>query len=179
MIICAGQTEVFDFAEPVGVGLVESAVNLTKLIVSRKPEELAFIGSAGSYGGLDILELVLSCEAVNIEHSAVYKSGYSPLELRESTFLPPKQGRKTVVINSSNYITTSAETSRKLSFLGVDAENMEFYSILRTAREFGIPVFGVFVVTNYCNKDAHQEYLQNLPAAKRLLIDYCKKELKI
>ncbi|MCI0500930.1 MAG: purine-nucleoside phosphorylase, partial [Epsilonproteobacteria bacterium] len=31
MIVCAGRSETFDFAIPVGVGLIESAINLTRL----------------------------------------------------------------------------------------------------------------------------------------------------
>ncbi|MDD4855510.1 MAG: purine-nucleoside phosphorylase, partial [Sulfuricurvum sp.] len=31
MIVCAGNNETFDFALPIGVGLVESAMNLTRL----------------------------------------------------------------------------------------------------------------------------------------------------
>jgi nucleoside phosphorylase len=178
MIVCAGRTELFDFAMPIGVGLVESAINLTKLIVAKKPEELVFIGSAGSYGELLLGELALSHEAVNIEHSVISESAYSPIELREKSSFPSSDKYGKIVINSSNYITTSNETSKKLLELGADAENMEFYSVLRTAREFGILAFGVFVITNYCNKDAHMTYLQNLPSAKQLLIDYCKKELK-
>jgi nucleoside phosphorylase len=178
MIICAGRTETFDFTEPIGVGLVESAINLTKLIVSKKPDSLVFIGSAGSYGELLPMELVVSYEATNIEHSSIDGNSYSPLELREKSLVTPKN-QKTVVINSSNYITTSGETSKELLKLGVDAENMEYYSILRTAREFAIPAFGVFIITNYCIKNAHEAYMQNLPTAKQLLIDYCKKELKI
>ncbi len=50
MIICAGRNETFKFAESIGVGLIESAINLTKLCLINKPDSLLFIGSAGSYG---------------------------------------------------------------------------------------------------------------------------------
>ena len=37
MILCAGRNETFDFARPIGVGLIESAINLTKLVLEEKP----------------------------------------------------------------------------------------------------------------------------------------------
>ena len=50
MIISAGNKEIFDFATPIGVGLIESSINLTRLCLFNKPDFLIFIGSAGSYG---------------------------------------------------------------------------------------------------------------------------------
>lgn len=58
MIICAGNQEVFEFAQSVGVGLIDSAYGLTKLCLEEKPESLLFIGSAGSYGEYDIFDIV-------------------------------------------------------------------------------------------------------------------------
>jgi len=177
MIVCAGRTEAFDFAAPIGVGLVESAINLTRLVLEQNPSEIVFIGSCGSYGKLGLLELVASCEASIIEHAAIFESGYTPLELIEKS--AATSGLKCAKINSSNFITTSKEASSRLLERGVAAENMEFYSVLRTAREFDIPAYGVFVVTNYCDENAHADYVKNLPEAKKLLENYCKKELKI
>ena len=49
---------------------------------------------------------------------------------------------------------------------------MEFYSIVKVAKEFEIPVKGIFVITNYCDKDAHKLYLENIKDAKKVLINY-------
>ena len=40
MIICAGRNETFHFAHPIGVGLIESAINLTRMCLFNKPEYL-------------------------------------------------------------------------------------------------------------------------------------------
>ena len=48
MIVCAGRNETFPFAQTIGVGLIESAINLTRLCLFDKPEYLLFVGSAGS-----------------------------------------------------------------------------------------------------------------------------------
>ena len=43
MIVSAGKNETFPFARPIGVGLVESAINLTKLCLFNRPEYILFI----------------------------------------------------------------------------------------------------------------------------------------
>jgi hypothetical protein len=40
MIICAGNNETFDFAQPMGVGLIETSMNLTRACLFDKPEFL-------------------------------------------------------------------------------------------------------------------------------------------
>jgi len=37
MFICAGESEQFDFAIPVGIGMVDVSVNLTRLCMAQKP----------------------------------------------------------------------------------------------------------------------------------------------
>jgi nucleoside phosphorylase len=49
MIICAGEIEQFGFARAVGIGMVDTAINLTKICIEHRPDEICFVGSAGSY----------------------------------------------------------------------------------------------------------------------------------
>ena len=69
MIICAGNNETFEFATPMGVGLLETTLNLTRLCLFDKPEFLLFVGSAGSYGALNIFDIIESKTSANIELS--------------------------------------------------------------------------------------------------------------
>ncbi|MFC2587499.1 MAG: purine-nucleoside phosphorylase, partial [Campylobacter sp.] len=49
MIISAGRNEIFDFALPMGVGLVDVSINLTKFLCENRqslPSEIIFVGSA-------------------------------------------------------------------------------------------------------------------------------------
>jgi nucleoside phosphorylase len=55
---------------------------------------------------------------------------------------------------------------------GVGIENMEFFSILSVAKEFEIPVAGIFVVTNYTNENAHEDFLKNHKEAMEKLTKY-------
>lgn len=175
MIICAGNNESFDFAQPIGVGLIESAMNLTRLCLFDKPEFLLFVGSAGSYGELKIFDIVESKTASNIELAFLNSDAYTPLDNVIST---NRANIKEIIVNSSNYISTNEELTRKFLNLGIGIENMEFFSVLRIAREFDIPAGGVFCITNYTNKTAHNDFLDNHEKAKELLSIHVKKRIK-
>lgn len=175
MIVCAGNNETFDFATPVGVGLIESTINLTRLCLFDKPEFLLFVGSAGSYGELNIFDIVESKTASNIELSFLANDAYTPIDNVISTNTTNK---KDIIINSSNYISTNEELTKKFLKFGIGAENMEFFALLRVAQEFDIPAGGVFCITNYTNKNAHSEFLKNHERAKQILSEYVKKRIK-
>ncbi|WP_417332321.1 purine-nucleoside phosphorylase [Halarcobacter sp.] len=170
MIICAGRNETFNFAKEMGVGLIESAINLTRQCLFDKPEFLLFIGSAGSYGNHEIFDIVESKRAANIELSFLEDNSYTPLDnVLESE---NKMVRNDTIINSSNYISKNFELSKNFNEYGIGAENMEFYSILQVAKEFEIPVAGIFVITNYTNENAHEEFLKNHKEAMEKLTSY-------
>ena len=175
MIICAGNNENFDFATPMGVGLIETAINLTRLCLFDKPEFLLFVGTAGSYGKHTIFEIVESKTASNIELGFLDKCAYTPLENVISTNTTDKQD---TVVNSSNYISTCQEKTKKFLDFGVGLENMEFFSVLKVAQEFNIPAGGVFCITNYTNEDAHTDFIKNHQRAKELLTQHVKKRIK-
>ncbi len=169
MILCAGNNETFDFAIPIGVGLVDSAINLTRHCLVHKPEFLLFIGSAGSYGEHKIHEIIESKTAANIELGFLDKSAYTPIDNVVST---QTENIKDVIVNCSNYITTSERAMEQMRVLGMGIENMEFFSIMRVAQVFGIPAGGVFCITNYCDMNAHRDFIANHGFAKVLLREY-------
>ncbi len=166
-IISSGNKEIFPFATPVGIGLIDTAINLTRLCLFDKPDLLIYIGSAGSYGKLNIFDIIESSTASNIEHCFLKKECYTPID----NIISANVSRETV-INSSNYITQSKIISEAFLKLNIDAENMEFFSVVKVAKEFNIPVKGIFTITNYCYENAHKEYIQNIDTAKDKLIKY-------
>lgn len=170
MIICAGDIETFDFATPIGIGLINSAINLTRLCLFDKPDYLIFIGSAGSYGKYNIFDIVESRSGANIELSFLEDKSYTPLDnvlrTQNMTF------KDETIVNSSNYITTDFELSKEFEQYNIGLENMEFFSVCSVAKEFEIPVAGILVVTNYTNQEAHQDFLKNHKEAMDKLINY-------
>jgi len=175
MIICAGNSENFSFATPMGVGLIETTMNLTRLCLFDKPEFLLFVGTAGSYGEAKIFDIIESKTAANIELAFLQKSAYTPLENVISTNTTTK---KDIIVNSSNYISTDATLTQKFLEFGIGIENMEYFSVLSVAKEFDIPAGGVFCITNYTNKDAHAEFLKNHDKAKELLTQHVNRRIK-
>ena len=169
MIISAGNRETFSFARSVGVGLVEVAINLTRIALFERPKSFIFVGSAGSYGNLKPFDIIKTHTASNIENSFLMKKSYTPI----NNFLTSVEDKE-IVVNSSNYITTDEILSKAYLKFGIDAENMEFFAVMQVAKEFNIPVEGVFVVTNYCYKNAHNEYLENIEKANKVLVNYLK-----
>lgn len=170
MIVCAGRSETFNFAEPIGVGLIESAINLTRQCLFNKPEFILFVGSAGSYGEYKLFDIIESKRAANLELSFLSNDSYTPLDnVLESE---NKMTRNDTIVNSSNYISTNRELTKQYNEYGIGIENMEFFSVLQVAREFEIPVAGIFVVTNYTNENAHDDFTKNHKEAIDKLTNY-------
>ena len=218
MIISAGQNEIFPFALPMGVGLVDMSINLTALLQKRVmvdsggryeqnlttsrqlderlnlidspilqsaknpqspdkilnalPSEIIFIGSAGLYKDGQIFEIYESSAAANIEISSLENKSYSPIESGIASIVP----RGTCKVNSSNFITTDQNLAHELFDRGYFLENMEFFAVLKVAQKFLIPAYGIFVATNFCDKNAHADFIKNHEQAKKELEKYLKQK---
>ncbi|MEA2018162.1 MAG: purine-nucleoside phosphorylase [Campylobacterota bacterium] len=176
MIVCAGNNETFPFATAIGVGLIESSMNLTRLCLFNKPDYILFVGSAGSYTNNDynIFDIVESSSASNIEISFLNNDSYTPIDnvLRCDDI----KFKSDTIVNSSNYITTNEKFGKEFKQYGIGIENMEFYSVVKIAQEFEIDVKGIFVVTNYTNKNAHQDFISNHKEAMDKLIGYLEEK---
>ncbi len=218
MIISAGRNEIFPFALPMGVGLVDMSINLTALLQKRVmvdssgryeqnltanqqlderlnlidspilqsekssqnpdkilnalPREIIFIGSAGLYKDGQIFEIYESSLAANIEISSLENRSYSPIESEIASVVP----RGTYKVNSSDFITTNQKLAHKLFDRGYFLENMEFFAVLKVAQKFQIPAYGIFVATNFCDKNAHTDFIKNHEQAKKELENYLKQK---
>ena len=225
LVISAGKNEIFDFALPMGVGLVDMAINLTKFLQKRSfigadeksiilknidprylakieakfanssnpelqnlsqnlaknpernlyqmPEKIVFVGSAGLYKDGEILQIYESSVGANVEISSIENRSYSPIECEISSIV----SRGTIKTNSSNFITTDKNLAHKMFENGYFLENMEFFSVLKVAQIFKIPACGIFVATNFCDENAHADFIKNHSAAKELLTKYVKENM--
>ena len=175
MIISAGRNEIFDFALPMGVGLMDMSINLTKFLCENRqnlPSEIIFIGSAGLYKEGEIFEIYKSSVAANTEISSIENRSYSPIEGEIASVVP----RGTCKVNSSNFITTDRNLAHKLFDHGYFLENMEFFAVLKVAQRFQIPAYGIFVATNFCDENAHADFVKNHEQAKKVLEKYLKQK---
>ncbi len=170
MIVSAGNNETFPFAIPIGIGLIDSAINLTRLCLFDKPDYILFIGSAGSYGKYNIFDIIESSSSSNIELSFFENNSYTPIDnvLKSEN----QKLNNDTIVNSSNYITINKDLSKEFISYGIGIENMEFFSVVKVAREFDIDVKGIFVVTNYTNNDAHSDFKKNHKIAIDKLVSH-------
>lgn len=173
MFICAGKSEQFDFAMPVGIGMIDVAMNLTRLCISKKPAFLFFVGTAGSYGEKKIFDIVESKTASNIENSFFTGGSYTPVDNIVST---AEDVSRETIVNSSNYITTDKSIGDAYLAKNIHLENMEYYAVLKVAKSFDIPTAGAFIVTNYCNDNAHKDFMDNHKEAMLRLTSYIKEK---
>jgi len=171
MIICAGESEQFDFALPVGIGMTDVAINLTRLCLSQKPKFLLFVGTAGSYGEKKVFDIIESKTAANIENSFFTGGSYTPIDNMVST---AEDVSRETIVNSSNYITTDKDLAKAYLSKNIHLENMEYYAVLKVAKSFDIPAAGVFIVTNYCDENAHKDFMDNHKEAMLRLTKYIK-----
>jgi len=172
MFICAGESESFEFAKPMGIGLIDMSINLTKLCMDNPPSFIFFVGSAGSYGKHKIFDIVESKTASNIENGFFNAKAYTPIDNMVST---SDNISSETVVNSSNYITTDENLSPHYLKNNIGIENMEYFAVLKVAQHFNIPVAGAFIVTNYCNANAHRDFIDNHKEAMARLTAHIQK----
>lgn len=187
MFICAGESEQFVFAKNIGIGLIDSAIGLTKICLQYAPKELVFLGSAGCYNpNWNIGSMAYSYTATQIELSFLDDHAYTPIDnsvgleinnnVSHETFIQGLhneiQKLPQVVVNSSNYITNTDQYNIMMYHANITLENMEFFSVLKVAQYFQIPCIGIFCVSNFVGKNAHNEFMQNHSFVKTKLHDF-------
>jgi len=173
MVICAGESEQFSFAMPVGIGMIDVAMNLTQQCMTQKPAYLLFVGTAGSYGEKKIFDIIESKTASNIENSFFSGNAYTPID---NVVTASDDVSRETLVNSSNYITRNKEVWGGYIAQNVHIENMEYYAVLKVAKKFGIPAGGIFIVTNYCDENAHEDFLKNRKEAMAKLTAYMREK---
>jgi nucleoside phosphorylase len=139
--------------------------------METKVDKILFAGSAGSYGKIKEFDIVTSSSATNVEIGFFENLSYTPV-LEQIRGIKTDVSRGTlpkVVVNSSSFITSDEAQSRLFLKHGLAIENMEFFAVLKVAQEFGIPAFGVFCITNMCDKNAHENFIKNHENAKIFL----------
>lgn len=175
MIYCAGESESFNFAKPIGIGMIDVAMNLTQICIENPPAFILFVGSAGSYGEKNIFDIVESKTATNIENSFFGGGAYTPIDNVIST---SEDVSRETMVNSSNYITTDKKCAVHYLEKNIQLENMEFFAVLKVAEKFSIPAAGIFIVTNYCDNDAHETFKNNHAEAMLRLTKYMHKKIE-
>lgn len=114
---------------------------------------------------LKLLEIYESAHCFNVEASKLTNAFYSPAECEINLNV----SYETKKCNSSNYICTDENVATRFADLGLELENMESFAVLSLAKRFGISATCFLCATNFCDKNAHQSFLQNHTQAKKNL----------
>lgn len=114
---------------------------------------------------LQLLEIYESAHCFNVEASKLTNDFYSPAECEINLNV----SYETKKCNSSNYICTDENVAARFADLGLELENMESFAVLSLAKRFGISATCFLCATNFCDKNAHQSFLQNHAQAKKNL----------
>lgn len=114
---------------------------------------------------LKLLEIYESTHCFNVEASKLTNDFYSPAECEINLNV----SYETKKCNSSNYICTDENLAARFADLGLELENMESFAVLSVAKRFGISATCFLCATNFCDKNAHQSFLQNHAQAKKNL----------
>ena len=154
--------------------MTEVAIQLTLLCKDKKPSSLLFVGTAGSYGEKKIFDIIESQTATIVENSFFNSESYSPIKDIEISF--SNDVSRETIINSSHYITRDKNLGKYYLSKNIGLENMEYYAVLKVAKVFNIPAKGLFIVTNYCDENAHKDFLSNHKEAMKRLTKHIKEK---
>ena len=198
LIVCAGKNEIFSFATSIGVGLVQASVGLTQLCLEKKPEKLVFIGTCGIYKralenfdgvnlnekshdfssqsqeiqSLNLLEIYETRHAFNVEASSFLGDFYSPAACEINLNV----SYETKKCNSSNYICADERVAARFAAMGLELENMEAFAVLSVAAKFGVDAVCFLCATNFCDSQAHQNFIKNHAQAKKNLENFLQEK---
>ena len=120
---------------------------------------------------INVFDIIESKTATNIENSFFTGNAYTPIDNMVSA---SEDVSRETLVNSSNYITTDKEVAKAYLEKNIHIENMEYYAVLKVAKSFTVPAAGIFIVTNYCNENAHEDFLKNHKEAMLKLTEYIK-----
>lgn len=158
-----------------GIGFLDSALNLEKLICSNTITEIVFIGTAGSYNkALSIGEIVSINSTAALNLGAVLGLAYVAGK-QESFELEVFKDFKPAKCFSSLEISREEIIAEKLiaqnsadKFL---VENMELYGVAAVAAKNKIPLKSLLGITNYINPNAHEDWkANNLSVSEKLCV---------
>ncbi len=156
-----------------GIGFLDAALNLEKLLRSQTIEQIIFIGTAGSYNkALLIGEIVSVNSTAALNLGALLGLAYVPAK-QESFKLEAFKDFKSALCFSSLEISREEIIAEKLivqnsaeKFL---VENMELYGVAAVAAKNKIPLKSLLGITNYINPNAHEDWkVNNLEVSEKL-----------
>ena len=143
MFICASG-ENFSFAKEIGIGLVDSAMMLSNIILKENPKELIFIGSAGSYDiNLPVYDLLLvensysDSSFARVQNNSTYDVVPSSKHLNEMILETAKEKNQKITVGtaySTDVFYRQEQTNDQIKEHHCLACEMESFALFHTAK---------------------------------------------
>jgi futalosine hydrolase len=158
----------------VGVGLVEAAVNTTRLLGELRPSALVLVGTAGGYPAatraLPLGSAAVIDEIVLLPDHLAYLPELVPSRarcapslvaaLRLATGLPAASVACPLAITAT---AKAAATAAARS--GCTLENLEAFGVARAAARAGVPFAAILGIANRVGPQGHREWEKHASAA--------------
>ena len=169
--------------EPVGIGLVDAGIGLTRCIMTRHPSHILAVGTAGAApkSGLSIGDVVVG-ESVRLVDPAVVEGRAALPYASEAAFDPAmvdavfSAGARPCVIANPLGITTDDALATKLAVLA-PVEHLEAYALARTAHAFGVKCTIVLGIANVVGSKGREQWRANHVRASALAAETAFKAL--
>ena len=150
--------------EVLGIGYLEAAVNLSKLLQSRNDiSEIIFTGTAGAYSqNIKIGEQIIVSAAALLNLGSVQGLSYTIKDIYPILHASHPDSKNILCLSSLEITQDETISKQIIKHYQTDAiiENMELYGIAKVASENQIPWSAYLRVTNYPNKNAHEDFLR-------------------
>jgi len=155
----------------VGVGLVEAAIETTRLLHVRRPAAILLVGTAGVYPGRRH-ELPIGAAAA-IGSTTLLPQAVPALSVALPALVPAREPASaqllralvratalpTAKVACPLAITTSERGARSAARLsGCDLENLEAFAVARAAAAAGVPFAGILGISNTVGPDGHRQW---------------------
>lgn len=156
----------------VGIGSIEAAASLSRLLATSKFKKVLFVGSVGCHDTkIPLQSFVCATSSMLIDAALVNEQSYLPAPyIREyhgntSLILEIKKAVPIALfepIASTPSITSDAALAAKYwSSTGSRFENLELFGIATTCAAFSIPWASLCAVTNHTGPEAHEQWKNN------------------
>ena len=121
---------------------------------------------------LNLLEIYETRHAFNVEASSFLGDFYSPAACEINLNV----SYETKKCNSSNYICADERVAARFAAMGLELENMEAFAVLSVAAKFGVEAVCFLCATNFCDSQAHQNFIKNHTQAKKNLENFLQEK---
>lgn len=169
--------------EPVGIGLVDAGIGLTRCIMTRRPSHVLALGTAGAApkSGLAIGDVVVG-RSVRLVDPAVMEGRAALPFATEAAFDGAmvdavfSAGARPCVIANPLGITTDDALATKLAVLA-PVEHLEAYAVARAAHALGVPCTIILGIANVVGSKGRDQWRANHVQASALAAEMAFKAL--